>query len=179
MRQDEEVDEDLISQTPNHIRFDETEPERASVPNQGTAAISAIPMETINLLLAQIVGMMQKFDDRLSVVTTIQHQMSSTMEDTICLSGNKRQLDERFEGVASPSQPFESHEAGLFSPQSVSPVDSENETTRPVLTKVNDTTGTPSKITEIGTSTDKDCIQVHHSKFSEIVQSSTDIANKI
>ena len=41
LRQDEE--------TPNHIRFDETEPERASVPNQGTAAISAIPMETINL----------------------------------------------------------------------------------------------------------------------------------
>ena len=53
---------DLISRTPNHIRFDVAEPERASVPNQGTAAISAIPMETMNLLLAQMVGMMQKFD---------------------------------------------------------------------------------------------------------------------
>ena len=145
---------DLISRTPNHIRFDETEPERASVPNQGTTAISAIPMETINLLLAQMVGMMQKFDDRLSVVTTIQHQMSSAMEDTIRLSGNKRQLDERFGGVASPIQPLESHEAALFSPQSVSPVDSKNKTMRPVLTKVNDNTGTPSKIIEIGTSTD-------------------------
>ena len=38
---------DLISRKPNDIRFDETEPERASVPNQGTAAIYAIPMETI------------------------------------------------------------------------------------------------------------------------------------
>ena len=72
--QDEEilgVHVDLISRTSNHTRFDETEPERASVPNQGTAAISAIPMETINLLSAQMVGMMQKFDDRLSAVTTI------------------------------------------------------------------------------------------------------------
>ena len=60
---------DLISRTPNHIRFDQTKPERASVPNQGTAAISAIPMETINLLQAQMVGMMRKFDDRLSAVT--------------------------------------------------------------------------------------------------------------
>ena len=54
LRQDGEeilgVHVDLISRTPNHIRFDETEPERASVPNQETAAISAIPMETINLL---------------------------------------------------------------------------------------------------------------------------------
>ena len=74
------------------------------MPNQGTAAISAIPMGTINLLLAQMVGMMQKFDDRLSAVTTIQHQMSSAMEDTIRLSGNKRQLDERFGGVASHLQ---------------------------------------------------------------------------
>ena len=100
LRQNEEilgVHVDLISRTPNHIRFDEAEPERASVPNQGTAAISAIPMETINLLLAQMVGMMQKFDDRLSAVTTIQHQMSSAMEDTICLSSNNRQVDERFE----------------------------------------------------------------------------------
>ena len=80
---------DLISRTPNHIRFDETEPERASVPKQGTAAISAIPMETINLLLAQMVGMMQKFDDRLSAVTMIQHQMSSAIGDTI--EFNKRQ----------------------------------------------------------------------------------------
>ena len=57
LRQDEEVlgvHVDLISRTPNHIRFDETEPERA-VQNQGTAARSAIPIETINLLLAQIV----------------------------------------------------------------------------------------------------------------------------
>ena len=72
LRQDEEilgVHVDLISRTPNHIRFDETEPERASAPNQGTAAISAIPMETINLLQAQMVGMMRKFDDRLSAVT--------------------------------------------------------------------------------------------------------------
>ena len=30
-----------------------------------------------------------------------------------------------------------------------------------------------------GTSTDKDCIQVHYSRYSKIVQSSTDIANKI
>ena len=44
---------------------------------------------------------------------------------------------------------------------------------------MNDNTGTPSKIIESGTSTDKDCIQVHHSKYSKIVQSSTDIANKI
>ena len=60
---------DLISRTPNHIRFDETEPERAGVSNQGTASISAIPMEMINFLLAQMVGMMQKFDDRLSADT--------------------------------------------------------------------------------------------------------------
>ena len=99
--------------------------------------------------------------------------MSSAMEDTIRLSGNIRQLDERFGGVASPIQPLESHEAALFSPQSVSPVDSEIETRRPVLTKVNDNTGTPSKIIESGTSIDKDCIQVHHSKYSKIVQSST------
>ena len=69
MGQDEEilrVHVDLISPTPNHMRFDETEPERVSVPNQGTAVISAIPMETINLLLAQMVGMMQKRDDRFS-----------------------------------------------------------------------------------------------------------------
>ena len=98
---------------------------------------------------------------RLSALTTIQHQMSSAMEDTIRLSGNKRQLDERFGGVESPIQPLESHEVALFSPQSVSPVDSEIETRRPVLTKVNDkNTGTPSKIIESGTSTDKDCIQV-------------------
>ena len=117
LRQDEEilgVHVDLISRTPNHIRFDETEPERASVPNQGTAAISAIPMETINLLLAQMVGIMQKFDDRLSAVTTIQHQMSSAMEEAIH-SGNKRQLDERFGGVVSPIQPLESHEIGRAS----------------------------------------------------------------
>ena len=38
---------------------------------------------------------------------------------------------------------------------------------------------TPSIIIESGTSTDKDCIQVHHSKYSKIVHSSTDIANKI
>ena len=57
-------------------------------PNQGISAISTIPMETINLLLARMVGMMQKFDDRLSAVRTIQHQMSSAMEDTIRLSGN-------------------------------------------------------------------------------------------
>ena len=57
LRQDEEilgVHVDLISRMRNHIRFDETGPERASVPNQETAAISAIPMETINLLLAMI-----------------------------------------------------------------------------------------------------------------------------
>ena len=84
--------------------------------------------------------------------------MSSAVEDTIRLSGNKRQLDERFGGVASPIQPLESHEVKLFSPLSVSPVDSEIETRRPVLTKVNDNTGTPSKIIESGTSTDKNCI---------------------
>ena len=116
------------------------------MPNQGSAAISAIPMETINLLLAQMVGMMQKLYDRLSAVTTIQHQMSSAMEDTIRLSGNKRQLDERFGGVASPIQPLESHEVALFSPQSVSSVDSEIETITPVLTKVNDNKRTPSKL---------------------------------
>ena len=36
LRQDEEilgVHVDLIPRTPNHIRFDEIEPERASVPN--------------------------------------------------------------------------------------------------------------------------------------------------
>ena len=66
LRQDKEilgVHVDLISRTPNNIRFDETELERASVPNQGTAAISAIPMETINLLLAQMVGMMRKWSE--------------------------------------------------------------------------------------------------------------------
>ena len=67
LRQDEEVlgvHVNLISRTQSHIRFDEIESERASsVPNQGTAAISAMPMEKINLLLAQMVGMMQKFDD--------------------------------------------------------------------------------------------------------------------
>ena len=149
LRQDEEilrVHVDLISRMRNHIRFDETGPERTSVPNQGTAAISAIPMETINLLLAQMVGMMQKFVDRHSADTTIQHQMSSAMEDTIRLSGNKRQLDERFGGEASPIQPLESHEVTLFSPRSVSPVDSEIKTRRPVLTKVNDNAGISSKI---------------------------------
>ena len=50
---------------------------------------------------------------------------------------------------------------------------------RPVLTKVNDNTGTPSKIVETGTSTDKDCIQVHHSKYFKIIQSTSDIADKI
>ena len=45
--------------------------------------------------------------------------------------------NERFGGVAFPIQPLESHEVALFSPQSVSPVDSEIETRRPVLTKVN------------------------------------------
>ena len=44
---------------------------------------------------------------------------------------------------------------------------------------MNDNAGTPSKIIESETSTDKDCIQVHHPKYSKIVQSSTDIANKI
>ena len=79
--------------------------------------------------------------------------MSSAMEDTIHLSGNKRQLDERFGGKSSPIQPLalESHEVALFSPQSVSPVDSEIETRRPILRKVNDNTGTPSKIIESGT----------------------------
>ena len=101
---------------------------------------------------------MQKFDDRLSAVTTIQHQISSAMEDAIRLSGNKRQLNERFGGVASPIQPLESHEVALFSPQSVSPIDSEIKTRRPVLAKVNDNTGTPSKIIESGTK-DKYTIQ--------------------
>ena len=40
--------------------------------------------------------------------------MSSAMEDTIRLSGNKWQLGERFGGVASPIQPLESHEVALF-----------------------------------------------------------------
>ena len=64
------------------------------------------------------------------------------MKDTIRLSGNKRQLDERFGGVASPIQPLESHEVALFSRESVSPVDSDNEMMIPALTKVNDNTGT-------------------------------------
>ena len=73
----------------------------------------------------------------------------------------------------------ESHDAALFSPKFVSPVDCVNEMTRPVLTNVNDNTGRLSKIIESGTPVDKECIQIHRLKYSKIVQSSTDIANRI
>ena len=59
-----------------------------------------------------------------------------THTHTMCVFGGVA-TNERFGGVASPIQPLESHEVALFSPQSVSPVDSEIETRRPVLTKVN------------------------------------------
>ena len=91
LRQDEDilrVHVDLISRTPNHIRFDETEPDRASVPNQGTAAISAIPMETINLLLAQMVGMMQKFDDRLRRYNINCHPQWRKLFASVATKGN-------------------------------------------------------------------------------------------
>ena len=80
---------DLISRTPNHIRFDETEPERASVPNQGTAAISSIPMETINLLLEYRPMETTKLHIRAIHIDGMHHNLLS--EHQVCAGGTSGQ----------------------------------------------------------------------------------------